>query len=146
MYSKSLLNFSFFLFIKLHLFFQLLLIIKSKWKNETSLLKKKSPPQKKNIVTIPNYVMFIFNYKFLILWRFWIAIQENFTLIYLLVYFYFFKHPELLVASYNVNEDSPHDPDGVALVWNSKFKKDTPEFIFHCQVNNIYYCNHFVNV
>lgn len=43
------------------------------------------------------------------------------------------QHPELLVASYNVNEDSPHDPDGVALVWNSKFKKDTPEFIFHCQ-------------
>ncbi|XP_014771177.1 cytoplasmic dynein 1 intermediate chain 2 isoform X31 [Octopus bimaculoides] len=43
------------------------------------------------------------------------------------------QHPELLVASYNTNEESPHDPDGVVLVWNSKFKKDTPEFIFHCQ-------------
>ncbi|CAI9724726.1 cytoplasmic dynein 1 intermediate chain 2 isoform X37 [Octopus vulgaris] len=43
------------------------------------------------------------------------------------------QHPELLVASYNANEESPHDPDGVVLVWNSKFKKDTPEFTFHCQ-------------
>nr|XP_045611957.1 cytoplasmic dynein 1 intermediate chain-like isoform X5 [Procambarus clarkii] len=43
------------------------------------------------------------------------------------------QYPELLVASYNNNEDSPHDPDGVALVWNTKFKKDTPEYIFHCQ-------------
>lgn len=43
------------------------------------------------------------------------------------------QYPELLVASYNNNDDSPHDPDGVALVWNTKFKKDTPEYIFHCQ-------------
>ncbi|XP_037797982.1 cytoplasmic dynein 1 intermediate chain 2-like isoform X37 [Penaeus monodon] len=43
------------------------------------------------------------------------------------------QYPELLVASYNNNEDSPHDPDGVALVWNTKFKKETPEYIFHCQ-------------
>lgn len=43
------------------------------------------------------------------------------------------QYPELLVASYNSNEDSPHDPDGVALVWNVKFKKQTPEYIFHCQ-------------
>ncbi|ESO94261.1 hypothetical protein LOTGIDRAFT_215757 [Lottia gigantea] len=43
------------------------------------------------------------------------------------------QHPELIVASYNVNEDSPHDPDGIALIWNTKFKKTTPEYIFHCQ-------------
>ncbi|KAM6903152.1 dynein cytoplasmic 1 intermediate chain 1a [Lycodopsis pacificus] len=43
------------------------------------------------------------------------------------------QYPELLVASYNNNEDAPHEPDGVALVWNLKFKKATPEYIFHCQ-------------
>ncbi|XP_067132735.1 cytoplasmic dynein 1 intermediate chain 2-like isoform X8 [Centruroides vittatus] len=43
------------------------------------------------------------------------------------------QFPELLVASYNNNEDSPHDPDGVCLVWNMKFKKTTPEYVFHCQ-------------
>nr|CAD7589663.1 unnamed protein product [Timema genevievae] len=41
--------------------------------------------------------------------------------------------PELLVASYHNNDDSPNDPDGVCLVWNTKFKKTTPEYIFHCQ-------------
>ena len=44
------------------------------------------------------------------------------------------QHPELLAAAYNNNEDSPHDPDGVALVWNLKFKNQSPEYIFHCQV------------
>ncbi|XP_043545830.1 cytoplasmic dynein 1 intermediate chain 1 isoform X2 [Chiloscyllium plagiosum] len=43
------------------------------------------------------------------------------------------QYPELMVASYNNNEDAPHEPDGVALVWNMKFKKNTPEYIFHCQ-------------
>jgi len=43
------------------------------------------------------------------------------------------QYPELLVASYNNNEDSPTDPDGVCLVWNMKFKKTTPEYILHCQ-------------
>ncbi|XP_012986670.1 cytoplasmic dynein 1 intermediate chain 1 isoform X6 [Esox lucius] len=43
------------------------------------------------------------------------------------------QYPELLVASYNNNEDAPHEPDGVALVWNMKFKKNTPEYVFHCQ-------------
>ena len=38
------------------------------------------------------------------------------------------------MASYNGNEESPHEPDGVALVWNMKYKKESPEFIFHCQV------------
>uniref|UniRef100_A0A8C1YQF7 Dynein, cytoplasmic 1, intermediate chain 1 n=1 Tax=Cyprinus carpio TaxID=7962 RepID=A0A8C1YQF7_CYPCA len=43
------------------------------------------------------------------------------------------QYPELLVASYNTNEDAPHEPDGVVMVWNMKFKKMTPEYIFHCQ-------------
>ncbi|CAH1243711.1 DYNC1I2 [Branchiostoma lanceolatum] len=43
------------------------------------------------------------------------------------------QYPELLVASYNNNEESPNEPDGVCLVWNMKFKKTTPEYIFHCQ-------------
>ncbi|KAK2585127.1 hypothetical protein KPH14_008635 [Odynerus spinipes] len=43
------------------------------------------------------------------------------------------QFPELLAASYNNNDDTPNDPDGVCLIWNTKFKKATPEFIFHCQ-------------
>ncbi|KAK2888808.1 hypothetical protein Q8A67_014183 [Cirrhinus molitorella] len=43
------------------------------------------------------------------------------------------QYPELLVASYSSNEDAPHEPDGVALVWNMKYKKTTPEYVFHCQ-------------
>ncbi len=45
------------------------------------------------------------------------------------------QYPELLVASYNNNEEAPHEPDGVALVWNMKYKKTTPEYVFHCQVH-----------
>ncbi|KAH9629822.1 hypothetical protein HF086_011472, partial [Spodoptera exigua] len=30
-------------------------------------------------------------------------------------------HPELLLASYHNSDDAPHDPDGVCLVWNTKF-------------------------
>ncbi|PIK50317.1 putative cytoplasmic dynein 1 intermediate chain 2 [Apostichopus japonicus] len=48
------------------------------------------------------------------------------------------QHPELLVASYSNNEESPHEPDGVALVWNTKFKKTSPEYIFHCQKHDIH--------
>ncbi|CAH1154776.1 unnamed protein product [Phaedon cochleariae] len=43
------------------------------------------------------------------------------------------QFPELLLASYNNNEELPNDPDGVVLVWNTKYKKATPEYIFHCQ-------------
>nr|KAG5695079.1 hypothetical protein BaRGS_032572 [Batillaria attramentaria] len=43
------------------------------------------------------------------------------------------QHPELLLSSYSANEDATNEPDGVALIWNIKFKKDTPEFVFHCQ-------------
>ncbi|XP_062536541.1 cytoplasmic dynein 1 intermediate chain isoform X11 [Armigeres subalbatus] len=42
-------------------------------------------------------------------------------------------HPELMVASYHNNEESPNEPDGVVIVWNTKFKKHTPEDVFHCQ-------------
>ena len=39
-----------------------------------------------------------------------------------------------MVASYDKNtEYSAHDPDGVCLVWNTRFKKTTPEHVFHCQ-------------
>ncbi|KAM8719849.1 hypothetical protein ACLKA7_005987 [Drosophila subpalustris] len=41
--------------------------------------------------------------------------------------------PELVVASYHNNEESPNEPDGVVMVWNTKFKKQTPEDVFHCQ-------------
>ncbi|XP_016983525.1 cytoplasmic dynein 1 intermediate chain isoform X14 [Drosophila rhopaloa] len=41
--------------------------------------------------------------------------------------------PELVVASYHNNEESPNEPDGVVMVWNTKFKKTTPEDVFHCQ-------------
>ena len=47
-----------------------------------------------------------------------------------------FQYPELLVASYNNNEDAPHEPDGVALIWNMKYQKESPEYIFHCQVKH----------
>ncbi|KAK7582123.1 hypothetical protein V9T40_013568 [Parthenolecanium corni] len=43
------------------------------------------------------------------------------------------QFPELMVAAYHQNYESPHEPDGVCLVWNTKFKKTTPEYIFHCQ-------------
>lgn len=43
------------------------------------------------------------------------------------------QYPELLVASYNNNEDAPHEPDGVALIWNMKYQKESPEYVFHCQ-------------
>uniref|UniRef100_A0AAG5DYV0 Cytoplasmic dynein intermediate chain n=1 Tax=Anopheles atroparvus TaxID=41427 RepID=A0AAG5DYV0_ANOAO len=42
-------------------------------------------------------------------------------------------YPELMVASYHSNEESPNEPDGVVVVWNTKFKKQTPEEVFHCQ-------------
>ncbi|XP_027838859.2 cytoplasmic dynein 1 intermediate chain-like isoform X12 [Aphis gossypii] len=42
------------------------------------------------------------------------------------------QFPELTVASYNIS-DAPHEPDGVVLVWNTKFKKNSPEYVFHCQ-------------
>ncbi|VDO92059.1 unnamed protein product [Soboliphyme baturini] len=43
------------------------------------------------------------------------------------------QYPELLAVSYDNNEDAPHEPDGIVLVWNTKFKRSTPEFYFHSQ-------------
>lgn len=43
------------------------------------------------------------------------------------------QYPELLLASYSENKLCPNEPDGVCLVWNMKFKKKSPEYIFHCQ-------------
>eukprot|EP00794_Sanderia_malayensis_P003450 gene3450-3946_t len=43
------------------------------------------------------------------------------------------QYPELLVASYNQNEDAPQDPDGIALIWNMKYNKSSPEYVFHNQ-------------
>lgn len=39
--------------------------------------------------------------------------------------------PELMVVSYHKNEDNPREPDGIVAVWNHKFKKETPEDVFH---------------
>ncbi|KAF5400359.1 Cytoplasmic dynein intermediate chain [Paragonimus heterotremus] len=41
--------------------------------------------------------------------------------------------PELLLGAYHSNEDAPHEPHGVCLIWNLKYQKSTPEYIFHCQ-------------
>uniref|UniRef100_U5EWN8 Putative cytoplasmic dynein intermediate chain n=1 Tax=Corethrella appendiculata TaxID=1370023 RepID=U5EWN8_9DIPT len=41
--------------------------------------------------------------------------------------------PELMVASYHNNEECPNEPDGVVIVWNTKYKKQTAEDVFHCQ-------------
>lgn len=43
------------------------------------------------------------------------------------------QYPELLLASYYSNERAPSDPDGTVLVWNTRFKNTSPEYIFHCQ-------------
>ncbi len=48
------------------------------------------------------------------------------------------QHPELIAASYNANPSAPHEPDGVVLVWNSKFKKTTPEYEFCLHIANCY--------
>lgn len=43
------------------------------------------------------------------------------------------QFPELLAVAYNNNEDLPTEPDGICLIWNLRFKKNTPEYILHCQ-------------
>lgn len=42
-------------------------------------------------------------------------------------------HPELCMAAYGSNEEAVYDPEGVVLVWNSKYKTTVPECRFHCQ-------------
>lgn len=41
--------------------------------------------------------------------------------------------PELLLTAYHRNDGDSREPDGVCLVWNQKFSRATPEYIFHCQ-------------
>ncbi|KRZ74894.1 Cytoplasmic dynein 1 intermediate chain 1, partial [Trichinella papuae] len=43
------------------------------------------------------------------------------------------QYPELLAASYSNMDDSSSSPGGSVHVWNSKFKKTTPEYSFYCQ-------------
>lgn len=45
------------------------------------------------------------------------------------------QHPELVLVGYYTNPNVPHDPDGVALMWDLKFHKETPDYIFNCQVS-----------
>jgi len=42
-------------------------------------------------------------------------------------------HPELCMAAYGNSEETGYDPEGVVLIWNSKYKTTTPECRFHCQ-------------
>lgn len=42
------------------------------------------------------------------------------------------QHHELLLGSFNGGEGS--ESDGLALVWNVNFRKDTPDYVFHSQV------------
>lgn len=44
------------------------------------------------------------------------------------------QHHELLLGSFNGGEGS--ESDGLALVWNVNFRKDTPDYVFHSQVIN----------
>ena len=43
--------------------------------------------------------------------------------------------------SYFTNPNIPHDPDGVVLMWDLKFQKDTPDYIFNCQVRSLSHPN-----
>ena len=48
------------------------------------------------------------------------------------------QHSGMVVASYyQVDSNVSSDPDGTVLMWDLKFKKDTPDFIFNCYVSNI---------
>ena len=42
-------------------------------------------------------------------------------------------HSELLLVSYYSNSTVFNDPDGVALMWDMKFQKGSPDYIFNCQ-------------
>jgi dynein intermediate chain len=42
------------------------------------------------------------------------------------------RNPELCVASYNKNPVAVNEPDGVALIWNSRLL-ERPEYVFHSQ-------------
>ncbi|GMS81262.1 hypothetical protein PENTCL1PPCAC_3437, partial [Pristionchus entomophagus] len=41
-------------------------------------------------------------------------------------------HPELVAVGYDELPEASGEPNGVVVVWNTKFKKPTPEFVFYC--------------
>lgn len=79
-------------------------------------------------VPLPNHPPFVWSFFYS---RFDLTVNETNQTVKLLC---LLQYQELLLASYNTNPELPHEPDGVCLVWNSMFKKDSPEYIFHCQV------------
>merc|ERR1719361_415905 len=40
------------------------------------------------------------------------------------------KFPELLLGSYSSRETTTNEAEGVCLVWNLKYKRETPEYVF----------------
>ncbi|BHF76258.1 Cytoplasmic dynein 1 intermediate chain 2 [Sparganum proliferum] len=42
-------------------------------------------------------------------------------------------YPELLLTAYDANEKATHEPEGVCLIWNLKYKKTSPEYVFNFQ-------------
>ncbi len=45
------------------------------------------------------------------------------------------QHPGVVAASYYLQETISMDPDGVVLIWDLKFNKDTPDYVFNCHVS-----------
>ncbi|CAD6186731.1 unnamed protein product [Caenorhabditis auriculariae] len=43
------------------------------------------------------------------------------------------QHPELMAVSYDLDPESVIDPPGVVIIWNTKFKKESPEYVVSCQ-------------
>ncbi|GMR59810.1 hypothetical protein PMAYCL1PPCAC_30005, partial [Pristionchus mayeri] len=41
-------------------------------------------------------------------------------------------HPELVAIAYDELPEASGEPNGVVVVWNTKFKKPSPEFVFYC--------------
>ncbi|VDM04289.1 unnamed protein product [Schistocephalus solidus] len=42
-------------------------------------------------------------------------------------------YPELLLGAYDANEEAKNEPKGVCLLWNLKYKKTSPEYVFNFQ-------------
>jgi dynein intermediate chain, cytosolic len=36
-------------------------------------------------------------------------------------------HPELVAVSYDLNKEAPMAPDSIIVVWNTRFKTESPE-------------------
>lgn len=82
-----------------------------------------------------------------LLYTLYLAVSQRFIVFcfYISAFMFFIpfsQYSELLIASYNANEHAPQEPDGVVLVWNMKFKKTTPEYVFHCQVRVFDCCSY----